>query len=789
MKFNEAWLKEWIDPGLATDELVHQLTMAGLEVDAVEPAAEAFSGVVVAEVRDTRPHPEADKLTLCTVHDGDIEVQVVCGASNVRPGLRVPFARVGAELPGDLKIRRAKLRGEESHGMLCGASELGLEDLVDGLLELPADAPVGMDFRAYLALDDNVIDVDLTPNRADCLSVRGIARELGVLTQQPVSEPACVPVPPQVDDVFPVRVMVPAACPRYLGRVVRNIRSDAVTPLWMVERLRRAGLRSLGPVVDVTNYVLLELGQPLHAFDLAKLQGGIEVRNARAGESLRLLDGQDVTLRDDTLVIADESRALAMAGIMGGEYSAVGTDTRDIFLECAFFAPLAVAGKARSYGLHTDSSHRYERGVDPALQEMALERATQLLLDIVGGQPGPVVKVEDPAHVPAPASIVLRRARIGALLGVDFADAAVEDILRRLGMTVSVLEEGVWQVRAPSWRFDMEREEDLIEELARVHGYARLPTRLPAVRADARVPEDCTPLRRLADALQDRGYLEVITYSFVDPALQAQVDSHEALPLANPISRELGVMRTTLLAGLLGCARYNLNRQADRLRLFESGLRFRPGPDGLVQEPMLAGLVHGPVAPHWESRARSADFYDIKGDVEALLALTGHTDWTFHAISSHPTLHPGQAAEIRRGDEVAGWIGRIHPGVAAALELPDDVFVFELRTAVIGGAHVPRFAPLSDQPAVRRDLAFVLPGATAAGDVVAAVRRAAGEALTEVRIFDVYQGERLPAGSKSLALGLTFQDRSRTLGEADISSLVDAVVSLLKQEFNAHLRD
>ncbi|MBA3979383.1 MAG: phenylalanine--tRNA ligase subunit beta [Alcanivorax sp.] len=791
----ESWLREWANPNLDTDALAHQLSMAGLEVDGVAPAAAPFSGVVVGEVLSTRPHPDAEKLTLCEVSDGSETFPVVCGAPNVRAGLKVPFARVGAELPGDFRIKKAKLRGEPSLGMLCGASELGLEDLVDGLLELPADAPVGEDIRAYLQLDDSIIEVDLTPNRADCLSVRGIAREVSVLNKVPFTPPAIAPVTPVIDDTFPVSVAAPEACPRYLGRVIRGIDPTATTPLWMVERLRRAGLRPIDPVVDVTNYVLLELGQPLHAFDLARLQQGIEVRQARQGESLTLLDEQTVTLRDDTLVIADASGPLAMAGIMGGAGSGVTDATVDIFLECAFFAPLAVAGKARSYGLHTDSSHRFERGVDPALQAEAMERATALIIDIAGGQPGPVTEALAEQALPQPVAIELTAARVEGLLGLALADDEISDILARLGMQVTATGTGAWRVLPPSWRFDMAIEQDLIEELARVYGYDRLPSRLPAIQGGAASqPETLLPARRLSDVLTGRGYLEAITYTFVDPAMQAALDPQVSpLALANPISSELAVMRTTLWAGLLTAAQRNLNRQTARLRLFEQGLRFVPGAGeqgGLLQEPMLAGLVFGSARPlHFDEPGRKVDFLDIKGDVEALLSVAGGLAGYRFEAAEHQVLHPGQSARILRDDVEAGWIGKLHPALAVKLDLPADIYLFELRKSVIEGVSVPKFSDLSEYPSVRRDLALVMPAEVPAGAVLAAVRAACDARLREVALFDVYQGDKIEKGHKSLALGLTFQDRSRTLGEAEISDLVSGVLSQLKQEFNATLRE
>ncbi|WP_101675150.1 phenylalanine--tRNA ligase subunit beta [Alloalcanivorax mobilis] len=793
MRFNEAWLRQWANPEIDTDTLVRQITMAGLEVDAVEPAVPPFSGVVVARINSCRPHPDADKLRLCEVDDGSQVYPVVCGAPNAREGLVVPLAKVGAQLPGDLKIKKAKLRGEPSEGMLCGASELGLEDVIDGLLELPEDAPLGADIREYLQLNDTIIEVDLTPNRADCLSVRGVAREVGVLNRVALNEPEIAPVAAVIDDTFPITVEDTAGCPRYLGRVIRDVDVTAATPMWMVERLRRAGLRSIDPIVDVTNYVLLELGQPLHAFDLERLAGAVIVRQANSGETLLSLDDQTLALGDDTLVIADHNGPVALAGIMGGRPSAVGAQTRHLFLECAFFSPLAVVGRARAHGLHTDASHRFERGVDPALQWQAMERATALILEIAGGRPGPVTEQLDPASLPQPAVIELSAQRVTQLLGAPLDNDTIEDILGRLGMTLKTHAPGQWSVTAPSWRFDMAIQEDLIEELARVYGYDRIPSRVPAGSpADNAQPEATVPLRRVGDALRDLGYLEAITYSFVAPELLAKVDPlHQPLALLNPISADLGVMRTTLMAGLLNAAERNLNRQSDRLRLFETGLRFVPERDGLRQEPMVAGLLYGSALPaHWEQgrQRRGTDFYDLKGNVEALLTLSDPAAFSFHP-GSHPALHPGQCAELRRGEQVVGHLGRLHPRLAAQLDLPAEIFLFELALAPLREGRLPRFETVSDQPRVRRDLAFVVDTDVAVGDLIAAVHGVCDERLRQVEVFDLYQGEHIEAGRKSLGLTLTFQDPSRTLRDAQVNDLVDTVVSQLKQQFNATLRD
>ncbi len=791
MRFNEAWLREWVHPATGTEELVHQLTMAGLEVDSVEPAAPPFSGVVVGEVLSVRAHPEADKLTLCEVRDGHTTCPVVCGAPNVRTGMKAPFARVGAELPGDVTIKKTEVRGQTSEGMLCGASELGLEDREAGLLTLPEEAPVGRSVRQYLELDDNVIEVDLTPNRADCLSLRGVAREVAALNRVTVTGPEFHELAPVHDERLKVHLEDPAACPRYLGRVLKGVDLQAHSPLWLVERLRRAGLRSIDPVVDVTNYVLLELGQPLHAFDRAKLSGGIRVRRAQGGESLTLLDGQTIEPGPEALVIADEQQSLALAGVMGGEASAVSTASRDIFLECAFFAPTAIAGRARAHGLHTDSSHRFERGVDPDFQDTALQRATALILAICGGEAGPVTEAVDENHLPAEHEIELRADRVHQVLGVAIEATRIEDMLARLGMEVTTHEDGRgWTVLTPSWRFDLEREEDLIEEVARLYGYDRLPSRLPAsTLATPLQPEARISQRRLADELVDRGYREVIAYSFVDPSIQALVDPDQAtLKLANPLSSEQTDMRTSLWPGLLTTARYNLNRQVSRLRLFEMGQRFVTRDSGLAQESVLSGLVLGSAEPaHWDRPARAVDFFDLKGDVEALLAST-RGEIAFRA-AVHPALHPGQSAEVLRDGSRCGWLGRLHPGLARKLELPAHLYLFELELAAIVRAKVPGFEEMSDQPAVRRDLAFIVAEEVPAAELTASARRACDETLRDVRVFDVYQGDKMEKGCKSLALGLTFQDRSSTLGEAEINERVDAIVSQLKQEFNAVLRD
>lgn len=790
MKFSEKWLRGWVNPQVSRDELVARLSMAGLEVDSVTPAAGQFSGIVVGEVLSTEQHPDADKLRVCQVSNGSETFQVVCGAPNVRPGLKIPFAMIGAELPGDFKIKKAKLRGVESNGMLCSAAELQISEENDGLLELAADAPVGQDIREYLDLDDASIEVDLTPNRGDCLSLAGLAREVGALYDAPVARPAVPAVAPTHDDVRSVEVLAPAACPRYLGRVIRNVDLSRPTPLWMIERLRRADVRSIDAAVDITNYVMLELGQPLHAFDLAEINGGIRVRMAEEGEKLVLLDGQEVALRSDTLVIADHERALAIAGVMGGEHSGVSATTRDIFLESAFFEPISVAGKARSYGLHTDASHRYERGVDSQLAKEAIERATGLLLEIVGGEAGPVIEAVSEQHLPNVAPITLRADRINQMLGMEMDSAEVERLLNALGLKTSG-GAGQWQVEVPSHRFDISLEVDLIEELARLYGYNRLPVRYPQARlapqARAESRGELPALRRLLVA---RGYQEAITYSFIDPKLfELFSPGVEPLLLANPISSDMAAMRASLWPGLVKALQHNLNRQQDRVRLFESGQRFVGQLDGLQQQPMLAGVVCGSRMPEgWANGRDSIDFFDVKADVEALLGFSGSLgDFTF-AAGKHPALHPGQTARIERDGREVGYLGAIHPELAKTLGLDRPVFVFELVLGDVVEGRLPKFHELSKFPEVRRDLALIAGRDVASSAVLEVIRENAGEWLTDLRLFDVYQGKGIDPDRKSLAVGLTWQHPSRTLNDDEVNAATQDILTSLEQRLNTTLR-
>ncbi|MEX5606880.1 phenylalanine--tRNA ligase subunit beta [Pseudomonas protegens] len=791
MKFSEQWLRGWVSPQVSRDELVARLSMAGLEVDSVTPAAGDFSGVVVGEVLSTEQHPDADKLRVCQVSNGSETFQVVCGAPNVRPGLKVPFAMIGAQLPGDFKIKKAKLRGVESNGMLCSQAELQIGEGNDGLMELPVDAPVGEDVRTYLSLDDASIEVDLTPNRGDCLSLAGMAREVGALYAAKVQRPEVPAIPAAHDEVRPVEVLAPAACPRYLGRVVRNVDLSKPTPLWMVERLRRADVRSIDAAVDITNYVMLELGQPLHAFDLAEINGGIRVRMAEEGEKLVLLDGQEVTLRSDTLVIADHTRALAIAGVMGGEHSGVTANTRDVFLESAFFDQIAVAGKARSYGLHTDASHRYERGVDWQLAREAMERATGLLLEITGGDAGPIIETLSEQHLPSVAPVTLRAERITQMLGMEIDGLEVERLLTALGLTVTADGAGQWRVEVPSHRFDISLEVDLIEELARLYGYNRLPVRYPQARlapqAKAEAEGDLPALRRLLVA---RGYQEAITYSFIDPKLFELFNPGvEPLLLANPISADMAAMRSSLWPGLVKALQHNLNRQQDRVRMFESGLRFVGQLEGLKQQPMLAGVVCGSRLPEgWAQGRDGVDFFDVKADVEAVLGFTGALDAFTFVPGKHPALHPGQTARIERDGREVGFLGAIHPELAKNLGLDRPVYVFELVLSEVAQGRLPKFHELSRFPEVRRDLALLADRDVAASAVLDVIRENAGEWLTDLRLFDVYQGKGIDPHRKSLAVGLTWQHPSRTLNDDEVNSTTQNILTSLEQRLNATLR-
>ena len=792
MKFSEAWLREWVNPPVTTTELADQLSMAGLEVDSVSPVAGEFTGVVVGEVLTREQHPNADKLSLCTVNvAGDDKLQIICGAPNVAAGQKVPVAVVGAVLPGDFKIKKAKLRGVESQGMICSAAELGLAESSDGILVLPGDAPAGQDFRDYLSLNDRAIEVDLTPDRGDCLGLAGIAREVGVINRTPVTPPAIDVVTPKMDKAFPVKLEAPEACPRYACRIVRNIDPNAQTPLWMQERLRRSDLRPISPVVDITNYVMLELGQPMHGFDLRQLDGEIRVRMAEKDEKLTLLDGSEIELREDTLVIADANKAVAMAGIMGGEHSGVADDTCDILFESAFFAPTAVSGKARSYGMHTDASHRFERGVDPFGQIRALERATQLLIDIAGGEPGPVVEAAAEEFIERRPEIILRRDRVTKILGIEISDEMIVDILTRLEMQITPIDGG-WTVTAPSSRFDISIEVDLIEEIGRIYGYTNIPTkRTAAATVMQGDPEVAFDLLRAKQVLVDRDYQEVVTYSFISPEMHDLLDpGHGTVVLANPISADMSVMRTSLWPGLLQTVIYNQSRQQSRVRIFESGLRFVQQDNEIQQELILSGLVSGNVvSEQWGSPSRNVDFYDLKADLEAILALTGKSKGFIFKAAEHPSLHPGQSAEILIDGKHVGWIGMLHPELEHKLDLAGSTYLFELKVNELLEGVLPAFQPLSKFPSIRRDIAVVVDNGIQFDQIRECVSKSAGQILQDIKLFDVYTGEKVEIGRKSLALGLILQETSHTLTDEEVESVMGRVLTALSEELNAKLRD
>ena len=787
MIISEQWLRTWVSPQVTTDALSHKLTMIGLEVDSIAGAAEAFSGVVVAQIIAAEQHPDADKLRVCTVNAGDETVQIVCGAPNARAGLIAPLAKVGAVLPGDFKIKKAKLRGVESQGMLCAGAELTISEDNDGLMELPADAPIGVDIREYLSLDDQVIELGLTPNRADCLSVRGVARDVAVAFDETLNETAIAPVESTIADTFPVAIEATEKCPRYLGRVIKNVDLSRPTPDYMRERLERAGLRSIDAAVDVTNYVLLELGQPLHAFDLDQLNGGIVVRECKPDEVLTLLDGTEQALEPGTLVIADHTQPLALAGIMGGADSGVSESTTNLFLESAFFTPELMAGRARSYGLYTDASHRYERGVDFQLQREAMERATQLFIDAVGGEAGPVTEVVSDADLPVNEAVLLREAQIERLLGIKIDRVEVERILEGLGFWVVGHKQG-WLCTAPSWRFDMGLEVDLIEELARIIGFDAIPSQpIKANLIPLAVPETARALRLAKNDLVARGYFEAVTFSFVAPELQAHFDPElSPIALKNPISADLAVMRTSLIPGLLKAIAHNASRQQSRVKLFETGLKFLPG-EGTEQIPMLAIAVSGlRDLEGWSTDKTAADFFDVKGTVEGLLANLGDR-LTFEA-SVFPGLHDGQSAAILVDGKCVGRIGAVHPSVRKVMGIPANTVVAEVLQSVVNEVAMPAYDDISKYPETRRDLALVADKTAASAEVLSTIRKAAGSLLTKLDLFDVYEGAGLAEGKKSLAIGLTFQDQSRTLDESEVSSAVDQVLDSLKEKLGIELR-
>ena len=787
MKFSENWLRELVDlQGISHDEVVERLTMSGLEVDDVAAVAADFDDVVVARIESTEPHPDADKLRVCRVNDGTgTQLQIVCGAPNARPGLVAPLARLGASLPG-ITIKKARLRGVESNGMLCSGRELGLTEDHDGLLELAGDAPIGRNFREYLELDDTAIEVDLTPNRADCLGMIGLAQDAAAMFGRDTSLPDITPIPARNDSEKSISLQAPEDCARYAGRMILGIDATARTPRWMAEKLRRSGLKLFNPVVDVTNYVLLELGQPMHGFDADKLQGGISVRRARKGEKLTLLTDAQVEVDERFLLICDESGPVALGGVMGGLSTSVTEETTNVFFECAWFAPDAIVGRARALGLTTDAAHRYERGVDPDLQISAIERATELLISIAGGEPGPISVAESPENLPQRKPVSLRYQRIARLLGTTIERDEVAQILTSLGMQLAETDTG-WNVIAPTRRFDIEIEEDLIEEVVRVYGYDRLPGRHPEGAIPAvHLPEQALAEHDVRCLLSERGFNEAITYSFISEAM-AQPLGEATLPLGNPLSAELAHMRPSLVPGLLGALASNLNRQLERVRLFEVGVVFR-NPERLTERNHVAAVAVGPAfGESWSNPSDNMDFFDMKNVVESVLSMARRTDVRFEP-SSRTYLHPGQSAEVILGNESAGWIGALHPTFCKGADIDQRVFAFELDLDRLQPVPMPRLATLSKFPSVRRDVALIVEEDVSWQQIQTIVAETCGNLLTRQVVFDEYKGPGVAEGKKSLAFGLTFSVPDRTLTDSEIDATMAKVVNALRQSVGGELR-
>ncbi|OCY49619.1 phenylalanine--tRNA ligase subunit beta [Acinetobacter pittii] len=791
MKISENWLRTWVNPAIDSDTLSDQLTMLGLEVDELAPVAKPFTGVVVGEVLTVEQHPDADRLRVTTVNIGSSEpLQIVCGAPNVRAGMKAPVATIGAVLPGDFKIKKGKLRGVESQGMLCGASEIDLEDKIDGLLELPTDAPVGVNIREYLKLDDNVIDISITPNRGDCFSIRGIAREIAVINQLQMNEPDIKSVDATIADEKKVVISTEGA-PRYLGRVIKNVNVKAATPEWMEQALARSGIRTHSILVDVTNYVLMELGQPMHAFDLAKIEGTVHVRQAQPQEKLQLLNDQEVELQEDIMVIADDQKALAIAGIMGGLASSVTDDTTDIFLESAFFAPLAIAGRARRFGLHTDSSQRYERGVDFELPLIAMNRASQLIQELAGGEFGPITVAEKTEILPKREAIELKQAQVDQLLGYQLTADFIADALTRLACEVTVKAEGEWNVVPPSHRYDMAIYQDLIEEVARIDGYDNIQISLPSMDVQLAKYQDRFEIAELRQTIVTLGYQEAISFSFADAKLEKQLNPQvNPLMLANPISSDLAAMRSTLLSSLIPCVQYNLNRQQSRVRFFELGLRFdyqdAKSIEDLKQIPTLALVAVGSQQlESWHVKPQPMDFFDFKGEIEEILA-AGRVKVEY-VRSERAWLHPGQSAEILVDGQSIGYLGRLHPSLENELDL-STTWVAELDQAAVLQSYVSNFTELSRFPSIRRDIALLISDNINVRDIQQLIEKTGGELLDSTWLFDVYTGQGVEEGKRSLAFALLWQHPSRTLEDAEIKSGMDNIIQVLENTYQATLR-
>jgi len=784
MKFSENWLRTWVNPALSSEALAHTLTMAGLEVEALESVAPAFDNVVVAEVLEVVKHPNADRLNVCQVNVGEAQpLTIVCGAANVAVGAKVPCARIGAVLPGDFVIKQAKVRNVESFGMLCSEKELGLAEESQGLWLLPVDAPVGKTLRGYLELDDKIFTLKLTPNRSDCSGMVGIARDVAALTGSPLKQLDIQIQPVTLPEQLPVNVADAQACPLYCGRMVRGVNAAASTPDWMLRRLERSGLRGISAVVDITNYVMLEMGQPLHAFDLAQLSGGITVRRARKSEALTLLNEQEVVLDEEVLVIADDARVLALAGIMGGQGSGVETTTRDVFLESAFFHPDAIAGKARRFGLATDSSFRFERGVDFTATRQALERATQLLLEICGGSAGAITEARN--QLPERVAITLRRSRVTRVLGIALDNAQIATLLKRLQLNFTAKGDH-FSVIPPSFRFDLSIEADLIEELARLHGYDNIPAQAPQA-AQTMLPysELQRPLSRIQQMLVSRDYQEIVSYAFVDEQVERELCGNDkAVALQNPIASNLAVMRSSLIGGLVGALRFNLNRNQARVRLFEIGACFTKVNNEYVQNQRLSGLVYGAAQPEqWGVAAKLVDFFDVKADVEALFAPQAMR----FVSATHPALHPGRSAQIFCGEQVVGWIGELHPRWQQQYDMAQASVWFEVELDALTQAKVPRMNEIAKFLPVRRDLAVLVDETVTVQTLLDAMLAASVPGVVQISLFDVYRGKGVEQDKKSLAFRVLLQDTQKTLTDFEIEAGIALLVDVM-QHHGAQLR-
>ncbi|SAL81958.1 phenylalanyl-tRNA synthetase subunit beta [Caballeronia terrestris] len=809
MQFPESWLRSFVDPTLSTDELSHALTMAGLEVEGLQPVAPPTTKVVVGQVLEVARHPNADKLNVCQVDAGTGEtLNIVCGAPNVSPGIKVPVALVGAELPPaeaggvPFAIKLSKLRGVESQGMLCSARELKLSEDHSGLLTLPADTPIGQDIRETLNLDDTVFEIKLTPNKADCLSVFGVARETAAITGAPLKALDMPPVDATLDEKLPVKILAPDLCGRFSGRVIRGVNAHAETPQWMVERIERSGQRSISALVDISNYVMLELGRPTHVFDLDKIHGGIEVRWGRRGESLKLLNGNTVELDETVGVIADDRHVESLAGIMGGDSTAVSLDTTNIYLEAAFWWPDAIRGRARKYNFSTDAAHRFERGVDYSTTVEHIERISKLILDICGGKAGPVD--DQIVNLPTRAPVEMRIARAHRIIGVPIDADEIAQIFTRLGLAFE-RDGDTFSVTPPAYRFDIEIEEDLIEEVARIYGFEKIPARPPVATSEMRpTNETKRSIHAIRHAVAARDYSETVNFSFVDAEWEQDFAGNDnPVRLINPIASQLSVMRTTLFGSLISVLRYNLNRRADRIRVFEAGRVFLHDPsikagdlavEGFAQPKMIGGLAYGPALDEqWGAQSRPVDFFDVKGDIEALFAPVVPR----FVKAEHSALHPGRSARIEIDGRKVGWIGELHPRWLQKYDLPQAPILFEIEADALMARALPVPSEVSKFPPVRRDIAIVVDQKVAVQTLLDELENARSEpackTVTRVALFDEFRPKSSTSGGlgaheKSLAFRVTLQDTGGTLQDETVETAIKTLVDRLARVHGARLR-